>query len=173
MHLHSTLLFLSFLSTYTQPATGCMGGHDIGHVQVQASPAKNPPKQPAWKKIALVNVRVFDGTFIQPPSTVIIDGARIGLAGNFTVDETIDCKGDILIPGLIDSHAHPANVTHLQQLVSYGVTTVMAMGCAPEPNYNTLRSQTGLADLYSPGVPATSPNSTREFGVCPGTPAYQ
>ena len=136
------------------------GAPPIGLVQTLASPATSPPKNVQWKRIALTNVRVFDGTTILPPSTVIIDGPRIGLNGNITVDETIDGGGGTLIPGLIEAHAHPLNITHLQQFVSYGVTTVMGMSCNPEPVCNTLRGQTGLADLHTAGLVATSPNST-------------
>ena len=142
----------------------------MGQVQALASPAKSPPKTARWKRIALTNVKVFDGTTVLPPSTIIIDGPRIGLAGNITVDETIDGEGGTLIPGLIDSHAHPLNLTHLQQLVSCGVTTVMSMACNPEPVCNTLRGQTGLADFYTAGLLATSPNSTHAklFSEPPG-----
>ena len=125
-------------------------------------------RTPHGKRIALENVRVFDGTTVLPPSTVIIDGSRIGLNGNFSVDETIDGNGGVLIPGLIDSHAHPANLTHLEQFVSYGVTTVMSMMCTPEPNCNTLRGQTGLADFYTAGMLAVGPNGTHaKFGAAP------
>ena len=164
------LVYLSFLCSWYNPATACLGvgNHDISHVQVLAAPAANPPKASTWKKIALKNVRVFDGTRILPPSTVIIDGPRIGLDGNFSVDQIIDGDGDVLIPGLIDSHAHPANLTHLQQFVSYGVTTVMSMTCTPEPNCNTLRGQTGLADFHTAGMFAVGPNGTHaKFPVAP------
>ena len=84
------------------------------------------------------------------------------------MDQTIDGDGGVLIPGLIDSHAHPANLTHLQQFVSYGVTTVMSMMCTPEPNCNTLRGQTGLADFHTAGMFAVAPNGTHaKFGATP------
>ena len=163
-----SLLYFSFFAQLHVAIACVVGGSDIGHTQVLASPAKDPPKSVNWKKIALTNVKVFDGTSILPPSTVIIDGPRIGLNGNFTVDETIDGQGGVLLPGLIDSHAHPANITHLEELVSYGVTTVMNMGCGPEPACNTLRGQTGVADFYTAGWSATSPNSTHaNLGLIP------
>ncbi|MCJ1454904.1 hypothetical protein MMC28_005257 [Mycoblastus sanguinarius] len=144
------------------PVRACFGvaDHNVGHVQVIASPAKTPPRNTTWRKIALKNVKVFDGTEILPPSTVIIDGARIGLNSNVTVDEVIDGNFGVLLPGLIDSHLHPSNTTHLEELVSFGVTTSMSMACQPEPVCNTLRGQTGLSDFYSAGNVATSPNST-------------
>ena len=153
---------LYFLHTLPELVSACigLGAEDIAHVQLLASPAKIPPRSVSWKKIALTDVRIFNGNSIQPPSTVIIDGPRIGLNSNVTVDETIDCQGNVLIPGLIDSHAHPTNITNLEQLVSYGVTTVMSMSCAPESACGTLRGQTGLADFYTAGLLATSPNGS-------------
>ena len=53
-------------------------------------------------KIALTNVRVFDGERMGEPGTVIIDGTRIGDNATDAVEE--DCKGAILLPGLIDAH---------------------------------------------------------------------
>ena len=53
-------------------------------------------------KIALTNVRVFDGERLLEPGTVIIDGSCIGHDATDAVEE--DCKGAILLPGLIDAH---------------------------------------------------------------------
>ena len=53
-------------------------------------------------KIALTNVRVFDGERLREPGTVIIDGTCLGDDATDAVEE--DCKGAILLPGLIDAH---------------------------------------------------------------------
>ena len=44
----------------------------------------------------------------------------------------------------------------------------MSMACGPEPDCNTLRGQTGLADFYTAGIFAASPNSTHgKMGLAP------
>ena len=73
---------------------------------------------PAPEKIALTQVRVFDGRQLGEPGTVVIDGAVIGTdpAGA----RLIDADGGILLPGLIDAHIHLSGVQTLEQLASYG-----------------------------------------------------
>ncbi len=77
---------------------------------------------PPDKKIAITNVKVFDGQRILPPTTVVIDGGKIGLVGmsDSSVDETIDGESGVLLPGLFDSHNHPESLDDLQRLTSYG-----------------------------------------------------
>jgi len=111
------------------------------------------------KKIAVKNVKVFDGTRILPPSTVFIEGEIISFE-NTVVDEIVDGDGGVLLPGFFDAHLHPSRMSDLKALSSYGVTTALGMGCWPEPECNPLRKQVGLTDFYNAGVPATSPNST-------------
>jgi enamidase len=78
-----------------------------------------------------------------PGDTVLVDNgliAKIGtghaLAGE-KVDQTIDAQGTILIPGLIDSHAHPVlgDYTPRQKMVDFidsyihgGITTMISAG---------------------------------------------
>lgn len=114
---------------------------------------------PPPKKIAIKNVKVFDGTRILAPSTVFIDGERIGFEDT-VVDEVVDGYGGVLLPGLFDAHLHPSHLNDLETLSSYGITTALSMSCWPEPECNMLRKQVGLTDFYNAGVPATSPNST-------------
>lgn len=114
---------------------------------------------PSSKKIAVKNVKVFDGTRILPPSTVFIEGDIISFEST-VVDETVDGDRGVLLPGLFDAHLHPSQLNDLKALSSYGVTTALSMGCWPEPECNPLRKQVGLTDFYNAGVPATSPNST-------------
>ncbi len=112
---------------------------------------------PALAKIALTQVRVFDGRQLGEPGTVVIDGAVIGAdpAGA----RVIDGDGGILLPGLIDAHIHLSGVQTLEQLASYGVTTGLDMGAWPRTLVDSLRGRTGLTDIRSAGVGATSPAS--------------
>ena len=115
--------------------------------------------RPPPKRIALRNVKVFDGSQILPPSTVVIDGDKIGL-DDTRVDETVDGEGGVLLPGLFDAHLHPTTIGDLEALISYGVTTALSMSCWPIDVCNSLRGQVGLADFYTAGDSATSPNSS-------------
>jgi imidazolonepropionase-like amidohydrolase len=65
-----------------------------------------------------------------------------------------------LLPGLFDAHLHPTTIDDLEALVRYGVTTALSMSCWPIDVFNSLRGQVGLADFYTAGDSATSPNSS-------------
>jgi imidazolonepropionase-like amidohydrolase len=109
------------------------------------------------RKIALTNVRVFDGQLIREPSTVVIDGELIGTDSEGA--EVIDGNGGVLLPGLIDAHVHLENEDSLRQLSKFGVTTGLDMATWPQSKLNNLRNRVGMTDIRSPGVPATSPGS--------------
>ncbi|CAF1018865.1 unnamed protein product [Adineta steineri] len=109
------------------------------------------------KKIALINVRVFDGQVIREPSTVVIDGELIGTDSEGA--QVIDGKGGILLPGLIDAHIHLENEDTLRQMSKFGITTGLDMATWPPSKLNNLRNRVGMTDIRSPGVPATSPGS--------------
>ncbi len=124
------------------------------------------------RKIALDNVRVFDGKCFLQPQTVIIDGAFIGKDASGA--EHIDGKGQFLLPGLIDTHCHPASVDNLRQLASFGVTTASAQTTASvqttaqtQPRASLL-NHTGLTDLHFTTYPAAAPNSPH--ALLPGFP---
>ena len=106
-------------------------------------------------KVALTNVRVFDGRQLQPPGTVVIDGARIGTdpAGA----EVIDGDGGVLLPGLIDAHVHLTDRDTLGRLAVAGVTTALDMACGPPALVDSLRGVAGLTDIRSAGTPAIRP----------------
>jgi imidazolonepropionase-like amidohydrolase len=108
---------------------------------------------PAPVKIALRNVRVFDGSKIGDPDTVIIDGAIIGYDAANAVE--IDGQGGILLPGLIDAHIHVHDLDDLKTLSTFGITTGLGMGEGTLEVFSTLRGGAGAADVRSPGVPAT------------------
>jgi dihydroorotase-like cyclic amidohydrolase len=80
------------------------------------------------RKIALKNVRVFDGECIGEPSTFVIDGGLIGKPDDIEDAEIIDGQGCVLLPGLIDAHVHLHGEENLVQLASHGITTALDMG---------------------------------------------
>ncbi len=108
-------------------------------------------------KIALANVRVFDGQQIREPSTVIIDGGLIGVVDGLECAEVIDGQGGVLLPGLIDAHIHLHEEGNLKQLASYGVTTALDMGTWPLSLLNSLRARVGLTDIRGCSIPAAAP----------------
>ncbi|MBP0457199.1 amidohydrolase family protein [Streptomyces montanisoli] len=118
------------------------------------------------ERVALTNVRVFDGRALSAPRTVVIDGGVIGLSPFGA--RTIDGKGATLLPGLIDAHVHLEDVGTLEQLTGYGVTTALDMACWPPSLVDSLRHRPGLTDIRSAGVPATAPGSTES--MLPGFP---
>jgi imidazolonepropionase-like amidohydrolase len=121
------------------------------------------------EKIALTNVRVFDGRELRGPTTVVIEG---GFVGHDSAGARItDAGGATLLPGLIDAHVHLLNEEHLQQLADFGVTTALDMGAWPPSMVDSLRRRTGMADIRSAGIPATVSGSTHSH--LPGYPAEE
>ena len=110
------------------------------------------------EKIAIINVRVFDGHRVCEPGTIIIDGSLIG-ADATGAHKIIDGQGGVLLPGLIDAHVHLLHTAHLEQLCQAGVTTALDMGCWPIDRVNSLRGRLGLTDIRSAGTGASSPGS--------------
>ncbi|MCJ1479556.1 hypothetical protein MMC13_008242 [Lambiella insularis] len=103
-------------------------------------------------KTLLANVRIFDGTKISLPTFVVIDGDKIGTIPRGA--RVVDCKGGILIPGLIDSHVHLHGKENLEQLRQYGITTCLDMECFPPELLHSLRDLPGLPDVFSAGFAA-------------------
>ncbi len=112
-------------------------------------------------------MRVFDGRELRGPTTVVIEG---GIVGNDSAGaRVIDAGGATLLPGLIDAHVHLLNEEHLQQLAAFGVTTALDMGAWPPSMVDSLRNRTGMADIRSAGIPATTAGSAHSH--LPGYPA--
>ncbi len=154
-----------------QSVHGCLSGHraqsNATHIETQLKLlAVRSQSLPPKGKIALTNVRVFDGWGIGEPSTVVIDGDSITLDPR-DVQSTIDGEGGVLLPGLTDSHIHLSSLAGLQTLTSDGVTTAMVMGCSNYTLCSALRNQTGLTSCFNAGESAVAPNSTHAtvFGV--------
>ena len=106
-------------------------------------------------KIALTNVRVFDGERLLEPTTVVIDGDRIG--DDQAGARTWDGGGGVLLPGLIDCHIHLTDDATLSALACYGVTTALDMGTWPPELVASLRGRPGVTDVRSSGTGATHP----------------
>ncbi|MGX6607312.1 amidohydrolase family protein [Micromonosporaceae bacterium Da 78-11] len=126
----------------------------------QAGPAQAGTAAAGFRpgeKIALTNVRVFDGQALTAPRTVVIENGLIGISALGA--RTIDGQGATLLPGLIDAHIHLEDLTTLEQLTGYGVTTGLDMGCWPASRVNALRRRPGLTDIRSAGLPAVGPGS--------------
>ncbi|VUC29139.1 unnamed protein product [Clonostachys rosea] len=127
-------------------------------------PTENPllrrsavPELPT-KKILIRNVRVFDGHVILSPRDIVIDGSVIG-SNPTHPDEVIDGKDGFLIPGLIDSHTHVQQISHMEDLSRYGVTTAFNMNCLNFTSCEIFKSQVGLTSIFTAGVPIIAPNS--------------
>jgi imidazolonepropionase-like amidohydrolase len=118
-------------------------------------------------KTALTNVRVFDGSTLSKPVTVVIDDGVIGTdpAGA----ERVDGNGGVLLPGLIDAHVHLGDAETLDRLCAYGVTTALDMASWPPAKVDALRRRQGRTDIRSAGIPATSSGSTHSH--IPGFPS--
>ncbi|KAI9289222.1 putative hydrolase [Umbelopsis sp. AD052] len=109
-------------------------------------------------KIALTNVRVFDGQKILDPTTVVIDGGIIGFDPTGAVEQ--DCEGAILLPGLIDAHIHLSGIQDLKNMSGYGITTALDMATWPLELLNSLKNQKGVTDIRSAGFAASASGST-------------
>ncbi|CAD6566940.1 MAG: hypothetical protein CYPHOPRED_001284 [Cyphobasidiales sp. Tagirdzhanova-0007] len=109
------------------------------------------------KKVAIVNVRTFDGRSIGDLGTVVIDGHKIGTDASGAID--VDGMGGVLLPGFIDCHVHLSELEYLEKLSSYGVTTALDMGMNSIDVLRSLKGHAGLTDIRGCGMFATNANS--------------
>ncbi|KAF2726957.1 hypothetical protein EJ04DRAFT_155709 [Polyplosphaeria fusca] len=150
-----------FLFSFLVPiSTAC-----LQHLQSRSQTAQ-PPSLPPYNSspltnTAIQNVRVFNGTAMTPPQTIIISGTHISTPTNTTsINTTIDATGLFLIPGLIDSHLHLQNPSDLLTLTSYGITTALQMNCQNYTHCTTFRTHPGLTSFHTAGLSAVGPNSS-------------
>ncbi|GAB3384525.1 amidohydrolase family protein [Amycolatopsis echigonensis] len=115
-------------------------------------------------KTALTGVRVFDGTGLTEPATVVIDGPLIGT--DATGAEVLDCTGATVLPGLFDAHVHLLAPDDLHALAAHGVTTALDMACWPRERVDSFRGQ--VPDIRSAGLPAIGPGGNH--AKMPGMP---
>ena len=119
-------------------------------------------------KIAITNVRVFDGHQLTAPTTVVIDGTTIG--SDATGATMVDGGGGTLLPGLIDAHIHLNDQQTLRELLNWGVTTGLDMNTNPPELVTSLRNVPGLTDIRSSGTLAAPPGSSQ--AKMPGFPQH-
>jgi imidazolonepropionase-like amidohydrolase len=118
---------------------------------------------------AISNVRVFDGESIGRARTVFVDNGLI--VADSPVTQTFDGAGGVLLPGLIDAHVHVEDRSALEQLLTYGVTTVLDMA-SPRPQVtDALRAVPGLPQVLCAGLPASAPGGlhTKRMGFPPSS----
>lgn len=153
----SAVLALSFASQVY--ACGPATNHRIDRATVEQNNQARTTKMSTCKpKIAIDNVRVFNGHGLDPLSTVVIDGDVIGTDPTGATKH-IDGNGGVLLPGLIDSHCHPGSLSNVQALTSYGVTTAFMMACYSREQCASLQGHHGLVDLHGASAAASAPGS--------------
>ena len=110
------------------------------------------------QKTAITNVRVFNGSDLSQPTTVVIEGDRIG--SNASNANIMDGQNGVLLPGFIDAHVHCTKTEELHKMARAGITTALDMGCWPPEVAQSLRHQRGVTDYRSAGPPLTAPGSS-------------
>ncbi|KAK3390750.1 hypothetical protein B0H63DRAFT_466393 [Podospora didyma] len=162
-----TLLLCSLVITVTSCAfdNGSEGSSppaiDYGPITAQniANRQLNRRHISPAQRTALINVRVFDGLILRLPSTILIDGNRIGPSCHHTSGNTntnpcgasavYDAQGKTLLPGLMDSHTHPRTISDLTALTRAGVTTIVNANCPDPALCASLASQPGLTEIVA------------------------
>jgi imidazolonepropionase-like amidohydrolase len=109
---------------------------------------------------SITNVRVFDGTKLGVPTTVIIADGLISSVGAKPAGTIVDGMGGALLPGLIDAHVHVDDASQLQELLSHGITTAFDMANSRPEVTAALRNRPGLPQLRGAGLPASAPGGT-------------
>ncbi|WP_078968318.1 MULTISPECIES: amidohydrolase family protein [unclassified Streptomyces] len=137
--------------------TAAAAGIAVAGVSALAAPASAHAHAVPLDKVALTNVRIFDGDQVTSPRTVVIDNGRIGISSLGA--RRIDCGGAVLLPGLTDAHLHLRDVNTLHALAGSGVTTGLDMASFPPSLVDSLRGLPGLTDIRSAGAPAVAPGS--------------
>lgn len=156
------LIFSSLLS-FCLPCTACSthfrrAANGTVVPQTYSVQTRIKPSVPT-SNITITNVRVWDGNKVNDPSTVFVCGETIQEAAA-SVDQIVDGRNGILLPGLIDAHAHPGSVEDLEILSSYGVTTVLNQNCQDHAFCASMRDQTGLTSFFTAGLSAKGPGSS-------------
>jgi imidazolonepropionase-like amidohydrolase len=111
------------------------------------------------RSTAIENVRVFNGTDLTAEQTVVFEGDLITSVSGTTVaaEETVDGRGCVLLPGLIDSHLHIDGQASLEACARWGLTTVLDMAARDIRTVDPLRNVEGLPTVLTAGVPASAP----------------
>ncbi|KAI1397977.1 hypothetical protein F4819DRAFT_502822 [Hypoxylon fuscum] len=149
--------FISISLFLLEGSRACLHDHIRAPRAQDVTEALRKRDVPTPVKTAIRNVRVFDGNHISEPRTVIFDGEHITDRED-NIKQTIDAGERILIPGLIDAHAHVQSVEGLENMTSYGVTTVFNMACSSYELCQSLKSNPGLASLFTTMLAALGPS---------------
>ncbi|KAI1085169.1 hypothetical protein F5B20DRAFT_567851 [Whalleya microplaca] len=139
-----------------QSSRACLHDHILAPRLQDVQESLRKRVVPAHVKTAIQNVRVFDGYAISEPQSVIIDGEYITDCDE-SVEKIINGSNRVLIPGLIDAHAHVQSVEGLENMTSYGVTTIFNMACQSYELCDSLKSNPGLASLFTTMLAAVGP----------------
>ena len=165
--MHFTLLSCALLgaSIMAGSSYACPSAKDLAHINMRSLISDNLKartgahlRKRSFEKVALDNVRVFNGKSLSQPRTVVIDGDLIG--SDIAGAHHIDAKGATLLPGLIDSHCHPSNATDLEALTRYGVTSGFQMACFSPEMCTSLQNHTGLVNILTASASASAPGSS-------------
>ena len=117
----------------------------------------------------VVGAKVFDGERVLDHAVVVVgdDGTITSVLENTPYNPPpglaiVDGKGCTLLPGLIDAHAHPQELRHLQQALAFGVTTELSMLEDPKFSADVRARQAkgelvDHAKLFGAGNPVTVP----------------
>lgn len=160
MALHNifTTLLLVVTASHACPGHYRRGSNGTAIPQTYSVQTRIKPSAPT-ANIAITNVRVWDGYRLKEPAAVLIQGGTI-VENLPAVDRIVDGENGILLPGLIDSHAHPGSTGDLETLSAYGVTTVMNQNCQNYEFCASMRGQTGLTEFLTAGLSAKGPGSS-------------
>jgi Imidazolonepropionase and related amidohydrolases len=111
------------------------------------------------RSTAIENVRVFDGTALSQEQTVVFEGDLITSVSPtaMAAEETVDGRGRVLLPGLIDSHVHIDGRASLEACARWGLTTVLDMAVRDIRTVDALRQVEALPTVLTAGVPASAP----------------
>lgn len=158
---------LAFVASFLASSQACLTEH-IARA-AQASTASSCVSNPANSQFTIKNAQVFNGSGFQSAQSVIISNDKIVTVGGAIPPgiNSIDGTGKYLIPGLIDSHVHPASCSNLADLAGYGVTTAINMACLNYTTCSQLKGQLGTTDYITAGEIACGTGSVHAiaFGV--------
>lgn len=139
-----------------------------------AGAGATPPAATAAKSFVVRDALIFDGETLHPAADVSVENGRIAAIGkNLKVPpgtQEINATGDTLLPGLIDSHAHPY-LDALQQALLFGVTTELSMFSDVKFDADVRKREAAgqnldAADLRSSGTVVTVPKGHgTEYGI--------
>ncbi|MFC8448596.1 amidohydrolase family protein [Kitasatospora sp. NPDC057223] len=124
----------------------------------------------------ITGARIFDGTKVTEPTTVLLKDGRIASLGGPAPSgtETVDATGGTLLPGLIDAHVHTSRPA-LALALRFGVTTELEMqGTNTRDNRASISDDDTVADVRSSGFgltpPGGHPSELFPEGFRPGPP---